>query len=140
MAAIGTRKLKLEVDGVEKTAEVSNVRITSAESDSDFVTFADAAAGGARDYALAITLAQDAATGSLWSEIFESAGTDVPYTVMPYGNAIPSASEPHFEGTCTITEPDGDLLGGEANRSNTAKMTIEVAFPCTGKPTRVTAP
>lgn len=139
MAAIGTRKLKLEIDGTEYTAQVSNVRLTSGESDSDFITFADAAAGGARDYALAITLAQDAATGTLWSEIFESAGTDVPYTVMPYGNAVASAGEPHFEGTCTIAEPDGDLLGGEANKSNTAKMTIEVVFPCTGKPTRVTA-
>lgn len=138
MAAIGTRKLKLEVDGTPYTGQVSNVRITSGEADSDFVTFEDAANGGARDYALVITLAQDAAAGTLWSEVFDSAGTDVPYTVMPYGNAAPSVSEPHFEGTCTITEPDGDLLGGEANKSNTAKMTIEVTFPCTGKPTKVT--
>lgn len=139
MAAIGTRKLKLEIDGVDYTPQVSNVRITSGESDSDFVTFEDANNGGARDYALAITLAQDAATGTLWSEIFDSAGTDVAYTVMPYGNAVASAIEPHFEGTCTISEPDGDLLGGEANKSNTARMTVEVTFPCTAKPTRVTA-
>lgn len=139
MAAIGTRKLKLEIDGTPYTAQVSNVRITSGESDSDFVTFEDAANGGLRDYALVITLTQDAAAGSLWREIFDSAGTDVPYTVIPYGNAAPSTGEPHFEGTATITEPDGDLLGGEANKSNTAKMTIEVTFPCTGKPTLVTA-
>lgn len=139
MAAIGTRKLKLEIDGTNYTPQVSNVRITSAEADSDFVTFEDAANGGARDYALVVTLVQDAAAGTLWREIFDSAGTDVPYTVMPYGNAVASAGEPHFEGTCTITEPDGDLLGGEANKSNTAKMTIEVTFPCTAKPTLVSA-
>lgn len=139
MAAIGTRKLKLNIGGTEHTAEVSNVRLTSAESDSDFTSFADAAAGGARDYALAITLTQDAAAGSLWSLIFDNAGSDVTYTVMPYGNVTPTASEPHFTGTCTISEPDGDLLGGEANKSNTAKMTVEVEFPCTGKPTKVTA-
>ncbi|KRB73079.1 hypothetical protein ASE01_20095 [Nocardioides sp. Root190] len=139
MAAIGTRKLKLEIDGTNYTPQVSNVRITSGEADSDFVTFEDAANGGARDYALVITLVQDAAAGTLWREIFDSAGTDVPYTVMPYGNAAPTAGEPHFEGTATITEPDGDLLGGEANKSNTAKMTIEVTFPCTAKPTLVSA-
>jgi hypothetical protein len=139
MADIGTRKLKLEVNGVDYTPQVSNVRLTSAEADSDFVSFADAAAGGARDYKLAITLKQDAAAGTLWTEIFENAGDDVPYTVMPYGNAVATAAEPHFEGTCTITEPDGDLLGGEANKSNTAKMTIEVEFPCTAKPAKVTA-
>lgn len=138
MAAIGTRKLKIEIDGIEHTAVVSNARITSAESDADFVSFADAAAGGARDYALALTLAQDAATGSLWSEIFDSAGTDVPVTIMPYGNAIPSTAEPHFTATATITEPDGDLLGGEANSSTTARMTVEVEWPLTAKPTRVT--
>ena len=79
------------------------------------------------------------ATGTLWTEIFENSGDDVPYSIAPYGNATPSASEPHFEGTCTITEPDGDLLGGEANRSTTARMTVEVSFPCLAKPTRVTA-
>ena len=138
MAAIGTRKLKLEVDGTEYSPEVSNVRITSGEAESDFTTFEEAAQGGARDYALVITLVQDAADGSLWTQIFDEAGTDVPYSVQPYGNAAPSVGEPHFEGTCTITEPDGDLLGGEANKSNTAKMTIEVTFPCTAKPAKVT--
>lgn len=139
MAALGTRKLKLEIDGVAYTPQVSNVRITSAEADSDFVTFEEAAAGGARDYALVITLVQDLASGSLWREIFDNAGDDVPCTVMPYGNAAPSAGEPHVDVTATITEPDGDLLGGEANKSNTAKMTIDVTFPCTGKPVLVTA-
>jgi hypothetical protein len=139
MGDIGTRKLTLEIDGDAVAAEVSNVRITSGEADSDFVTFEEAAAGGARDYALAITLKQDAATGSLWRRIFDDAGDDVPYIVAPYGNAVASASQPHFTGTCTITEPDGDLLGGEANKSNTARMTIEVSFPCTAKPTLVTS-
>ncbi len=139
MAGIGTRKLQLEIDGTAYTPEVSNVRITSAESDSDFTTFADAAAGGARDYALVLTLVQDAATASLWSQVFDSAGDDVPVTVMPYGNAVATAIEPHFESIATITEPDGDLLGGEANKSNSARMTIEVTWPLLAKPTRVAA-
>ncbi len=139
MARIGTRKLKLEVDGTEHTAQVSNVRIVSGESESDFTSFADAAAGGARDYRLAITLTQDAAATSLWNEIWASSGTDVPVTVMPYGNAVATVGEPHFEGTVTIKEPDGDLLGGEANASNTAVFTVEVEWPFLAKPTRVTA-
>ena len=43
------------------------------------------------------------------------------------------------EGTVTIQEPDGDLLGGEANASTSAKFTVEVSWPFTAKPTRVTA-
>jgi len=138
MASIGTRLLTVEIDGTPYASEVTNVRITSAESDSDTVTFADAAAGGARDYKLAMTLIQDAATGSLWREVWDNAGDTVPFTIVPYGNTTASATQPHFEGSAVITEPDGDLLGGEANASTSAKFTVEVEWSCTAKPTIVT--
>lgn len=137
MAQIGTRKLKIEIDGVEYTASVSNCRFTSAEGDTDFVTFADAAAGGSRDYKLEGTAAQDAESASFWRKVFDSPGDDVPAVLMPYGNAVPSATEPHFTSTVTLTEPDGDLLGGEANASNTARFTFDFAFPAT-RPVPVT--
>lgn len=138
MAAIGTRLLKMEIDGVEYSAQVSVGKITSGESDSDFVTFADAAAGGAREYRLEFTAVQDAATGSLWREVFDNAGDTIPFTLMPYGNATPSVAEPHFEGNAVISEPDGDFLGGEADSSTTARFTIECSWACTAKPTLVT--
>lgn len=139
MAAIGTRLLTLEIDGTAYTAQVSAVTIESAESDSDFITFADAASGGARDYTLNFTAVQDAASGTLWTEVFENSGDTVPFTVAPYGNAVPSASEPHFEGSAIISDPDGALLGGEADVSASARMTIECSWKCTAKPTKVTA-
>lgn len=138
MALIGTRTLKIEVDGTEYTAQVSNCRVTSAEGDSDFVTFADAAAGGSRQYQLEGTAGQDAAADSFWDIVYSQVGADLPVTIMPYGNAAPSATEPHFTTTITVKEPDGDFLGGEANASTTAKFTFDFAFPCT-RPARVTA-
>jgi hypothetical protein len=134
MAALGTRLLTLTIDGTAYTAQVSNVRITSAESDSDFVTFADAAAGGARAYTLAFTAVQDLATGSLWREVWDNAGDTVPFVIAPYGNASPAAGQGHITGSAVITEPDGDLVGGEANASTTARMVIECEWPCTAKP------
>lgn len=139
MAAIGTRKLTVTIDGDEVAPQVSAVAVNSAETDSDFVSFADAAAGGGRDYVLAMTMVQDAAADSLWDRIWSAAGTDVDVTVRPYGNAVASATEPHFTGTVTIREPDGTLLGGEADASNTARFTTEVEWPFLAKPTRVTA-
>lgn len=138
MAGIGTRKVKIEVDGTERTAEMSNARFTSGEGDTDFLTFADAAAGGNRKYRFQGTAVQDAETASLWREIWDNAGDEVTVTLMPYGNAVPSLTEPHFEGTAVIAEPDGDLLGGEANASSTARMTVEINWQLTGKPTMVT--
>lgn len=138
MAAIGTRKLQVEIDGVEHSANVSNARFTSGASDSDFTSFADAAAGGSREYRLEGTAVQDADTGSIWSKIWDAAGTSIPITLMPYGNVTPSVTEPHFTATAVVTEPDGDLLGGEANSSATAKMTIDFSWVLTAKPTKVT--
>lgn len=138
MTAIGTRKLTVEIDDVEYTSEVSVCEITSAATSSDFVPFSAAAAGGGRDYGLHIVAAQDAASASFWSLVWSQAGADVPFTITPYGNATASATEPHFEGIATVTEPDGVLLGGTANASNTSRFTIDVTWPCLAKPTRVT--
>lgn len=138
MAITGTRKLKIEVDGTEYTAAVSNCRVTSGEGDSDFTTFADAAAGGAREYQLVGTAGQDYVADSFWDVIYSQAGADLAVVIMPEGNAAPSPTQPHFTTTVTVQEPDGDLLGGAANKSTTAKFTFEFAFDCT-RPVRVTA-
>ena len=139
MALYGTRKLKVEIDGDEYTAEISNLRFTSAEGDSDFVTFADAAAGGSRQYKLEGTAAQDGEAASFWDVVYSQVGADLDCVVMPDGNAVPSATQPHFTSTVTIKEPDGDFLGGEANASTTAKFTFDFAFEAT-RPVRVTTP
>lgn len=139
MTAIGTRLLKLEIDSVEFSAELTNARLSPTDADSDTVTFADAAAGGSKDWHLQGTAVQDAATGSLWSKVFDESGTEVPYTFIPYGNAVASAAQPHFTGTVTIGAPDGDFLGGDANASATAKFTFDIDWVCTGKPTKVTS-
>lgn len=139
MAALGTRLLKMSVDGTDYTAQVSSARFTSGEGDTDFVTFADAAAGGAREYRLEFTAVQDAATTTLWDEVFTNAGDTVPILLKPYGNATASAGEPHFTASAIISEPDGDLLGGDADASATARFTIDCSWVLTGKPVRVTS-
>lgn len=139
MTALGTRLLTVEVAGDDYTAEVSDCRITSAESDSDFVTFADAATGGARDYKLAFKMVQDPATGSLWDKIWTAAGTTVAVIIKPAGGTVASPTQPHFTGNVVVTEPDGDLMGGEADASTTARFTTEVEWAFTAKPTRLVA-
>lgn len=139
MAALGTRSLTLSIGGQDVTAQVSNCRITSAEADSDFVSFADAAAGGAREYRLAFTATQDMATGTMWDKVWSAAGTTVAVIIKPAGGTTASVTQPHFTGNVVITEPDGDILGGEANASATAKFTFDAEWVFTAKPTKVTA-
>lgn len=138
MTAIGTRLLTLEIGTDEVTAQVSKAVITSGKADSDFLTFADAANGGARQYALNIVAAQDVAADTVWDKVWSLAGTTVTCVVAPYGNETPSASQPHYSCEAVISEPEGDFLGGEADESTTARMTFEVEWLLEGKPTAIT--
>ncbi len=156
MARVGTRKLTIMVGGTlsgttltggtEFTAEVSALTIDADDAKRDFISFADAAAGGGRDYVLKMTLVQDPATATLWDKVWSNAGTDTPFQLKPYGSVAATTSNPWFVGMATIKEPNGTLIGGEADQSSTAVWTIDVEWPCvpftgstTGKPIRVTA-
>lgn len=139
MARVTPRLIVLKVATVDRSAEVSKAEITSAATDSDFVSFAEARAGGGRDYALAMTIAQDHASATLWDLIWTGAGTEVAGVYAPYGNTTPTVSQPHYGFTAIVAEPDGTLLGAEANSSTTAVATVNVVWALTGKPTKVTA-
>ena len=77
--------------------------------------------------------------GSVWDLIWSASGTTVPAVIKPNGGATPSATTPTFTGNVVVTEPDGDLLGGEANASTSAKFTVEINWPFTAKPVRAIA-
>lgn len=139
MAKVGTRLLTLSVDGDSATDQVSTAKVTTGEADSDFVSFADAAAGGARQYNLEFTAAQDLVDGTLWELMWSAPGTEVPFILAPYGNAIASVSQPHVSGTAVVKEPDGDFVGGDADVSTTAKLTVSAVWPLTAKPVLVTS-
>jgi len=136
---IGSRKTELYIDSVNVTEEVSSVILASAETESTFVSFAEALAGGGRDYILKIKLRQDTDTTSLWYVLWDAAGDDLTYEFWPNGGSpTPSESSPQFSGTVTISEPNGDLLGGEANVSPRIVQIAEVEWKCTDKPTLTT--
>lgn len=139
MAKVNPRLVSLTVGTTNRSDEVSSAVIASAAADADFLSFAAARAGGERDYTLAMTIAQDHASGTLWDLIWTGAGTEVAGTYAPYGNATPTVTQPHYDFTATVAEPDGDFLGGEANSSTTAVATVEVEWALNAKPTKVTA-
>lgn len=138
MAALGTRLLTLTIGGDEVAAQTSKAVITSGASESDLTTFAEAAAGGARDYKLALACVQDLAADTVWDTIWTASGTSVACVLKPYGNAAPSVAQPHFTFNAIVSEPDGDFLGGEANSAASGRMAFEVEWAIIGKPVKVT--
>ncbi|HTW15134.1 MAG TPA: hypothetical protein VMF51_08390 [Nocardioides sp.] len=139
MAALGTRLLQLSIGGTDFTAQVFNVEIVSRAADSDQTTFSEAAAGGGRIYSLKMVMTQDTAATGLWNKIWTVPGTTVAALIKPYGNVAASATQQHWSGNVTITEPDGTLLGGDADASTTARWSVEVSWDFTAKPTLVAA-
>ena len=131
---IGTRKMKLKVVATDYTAEVSKVRIIAEDSDSDFVSFADALAGGLRAYKLKMTIKQDTAAASLWYYIWSQLGAEVAVELWPNGGTVAAALTPKITGTVVVIEPDGDLLGGDANKSTTALNSVDVEWLFIAKP------
>lgn len=140
MARVTPRLITLDIDSTDVSNEVSKAVITSNPSDADFMSFEEARSGGSRDYALEMVIAQDHASGTLWDTIWTGAGTLVTGTYAPYGNAVASASEPHYDFEAKVAEPDGEFLGAEATDALTAVATVEVSWALTAKPTKVTAP
>jgi hypothetical protein len=139
MAALTARSLTITVDGTEFAAQVFAASVDADDAESDSVTFAEAAAGGARAYTLAITLTQDMAASTLWTMIWDQAGEDVPVVMKPYGNVAPSVGQPHFTMTVSVREPNGTIIGGEADANPLTRFNVEVEWPLLSKPIRVVA-
>lgn len=139
MAALSGRHLQISVGGSEYNTQVFEAKVKGAAADESNMTFAEASAGGGREYALGIKLTQDQAASTLWSKMWDDAGDEAAVVLKPYGNATPTASQPHWTMTAVISEPDGDLFGGEANPSPTQRWQTEVEWKLTSRPLRVTS-
>lgn len=132
---LGTRSLTLTVDGVSRTADVSDCRIVTGPIDRGMRRLG----GPDREYRLRGTAAQDPAEGSLWDLVWSNPGRRVEVDLRPAGGLSPSSDQPSFTGRVIVTESDGDLLGGEADPSRSNRFTFEIDWPFIDKPTRVAA-
>lgn len=143
MTRVSPRLLVLKLGAAaaetDRSAELSKIEFHSAEADAEFVSFAEARAGGARTYTAQLTMSQDHATGTLWNEIWANAGTILSGVYAPYGNTTPSLTQPHYTFTAVIAEPDGLLMGGEATNSARSVASIEVEWELEAKPVKKTS-
>lgn len=126
--------LKLGTPGIDYWADATSVVLDNEESDTDVLTFEDAAAGdGDRQYFFTITAIQSTAQDSFWRYVWASTGEVVPFTYAPHGNEVATADQPHFVGTCKIGPRPS--VGGEASRSRSAAYTFETRFDVETGPT-----
>ena len=132
----GNRKPRLTIGapGSEYAADLTSYSIENEAADSDTVTFEDAASGGGRQFFLRGAAVQSLDSASFWAYCWDNAGdTDVPYTLAPFGNASPTAEQPHFTGTLTLGPKP--KISAEASTSQTSSSTFDYEFPIDGEPT-----
>lgn len=139
MTRVIPRMISLKIGGTDRSDEIDKSFVTSGKGDAGFLTFLAARSGGNRDYVLEMTIAQDHASGTLWDLCWTGAGTEVAGVYAPYGNAVPSVTQPHYSFTAIVSEPDGTFLGAEAKEETTAVATIDVKWPLKAKPVKLTA-
>lgn len=121
--------LTLGTPGEDFWADITNYSLSNDEADSDVTTFADAAEGGARQFKLGGSGVQSTEVTSLWRYAWANTGEDVPFTLIPHGNEVPTTAEPHFVGTVTIGPKPS--VGGEAG---TGAFTFDFEWNVVGEP------
>lgn len=118
--------------GTNYWADATSVVLENEESESDVITFEDAANhGDNRQWFFTVSATQSTATGSFWRYLWENTGEEVPFTYAPHGNEEPTADQVHFIGTCKIGPKPS--IGGEAGHNST--YTFEVRLDVETGPT-----
>lgn len=123
--------LALSFGGTDYWADATSVTLENEEASSDVTTFADAAAGGARQFFFNVSAIQSTAAGSFWRYVWDNTGNSVAFRYAPHGNATATADQPHYLGTAKVGPKP--TLGGEAGANTT--FTFEVRFDVEGVPT-----
>lgn len=111
--------LKLTVDSVEYSAELSEVALYSEEAASDVTTFATAATGGSRDFKLRISGPVSTTAGSLFRVFWTNAGDEVAFEMAPWGNSTATADQPIYSGIVRLPAAGAIELGGQASVDGT---------------------
>lgn len=127
------KSLSLTIGTTEFNDNVTSVTLTNEAADDDVTTFADLAAGGSVEWSINIEAVSDYSGTSLWGYLWSNAGTDKAFVLKPYGNAVATATQPHFSGTISLGSKPA--IGGTANET----FTFEYTAKLTGEPTRATA-
>lgn len=125
----GNSGLFFQIDGDDFDGNLKTVRITTEDKDDGDLTFLEASSGETKDYKLVVTAIQSTAAGSLWRMLWDNPGAeDLAVTYGPHGNAVPSASQPHFVFNMDATgRPE---IGKEASLSKT-RSDFEYTFDVT---------
>lgn len=95
-AVLGNAGLVALLDAVDYSNNIKEVTLEGEDKDDSDLTFAEAASGDVKDYAVTLKSIASTAVGSLWRYLWDNPGGEFPFVYGPHGNAVPTEDKPHF--------------------------------------------
>lgn len=86
--------------------DTKKFQLKNADKDAKDLTFYEASEGVAQDFTLTVTCLVSFDATALYGFAWTNKGTEVTIVYGPYGNAVPTATKPHFTLTATISTPE----------------------------------
>lgn len=126
---VKANSITITVDAVDHTADLSSIMLQSEEASSDVTTFADATAGGARDFYIEMSGVTSTDATSFFMVCWNNAGDEVPFTLE-----TSSATAGEWAGTLRIPAKGAIPFGGEASADGTFSWS-GIRFEVVGTPT-----
>lgn len=117
--------------------DLKKINLKAADKDAKDLTFAEAAQGVAQDFTLTVTAIASFDAAALYGFAWANKGTEVTIVYGPYGNAVPTATKPHFTLTATVSTPDWSAEAKAA--TDTTGAEAEIVFKGTSTVTLIKA-
>jgi hypothetical protein len=99
---IKAQNIIFEIDGDPYECDANMVELTLGDAPGDIQTFCEVRVGG--EWALQLDGITSGDATSLYRILWDNFGTDLPFTIAPNGNTVPSADEPHYTGVVVMNE------------------------------------
>ena len=115
---IKAHNIVFDIAGTDYACDATMVDLQLQDAPGDVQTFCEQRVGGEWQLTLEGIVSGDAA--SLYRVLWANFGTTAAFTIAPNGNAWPSTSEPHYEGTVKFDQ----LPPLSLNTNETVKFSV----------------
>jgi len=119
---IVAENIKFLIADVEYACAATMVELTLGDAPGDVQTFCEQRVGG--EWALGLEGVTSGDADSLYRVLWANFGTTATFVIAPNGNAVASASEPHYSGVVKFNELPPLTLN--SNETSTFSVTLRV--------------
>lgn len=109
---IKAQNIVFKIGTTDYACDATSVNLELGDAPGDVRTFCEVSVG--KQWTLTLEGITSGDSASLYRVLWDNYGTEVGFTIAPYGNAVASSTQPHYVGTVVFSElPPLALTAGE---------------------------